>query len=204
MRLSLWQYWQSRCWMHFTWCTQSTTSVTTVLMMTFRKSQCTRLIMPSTAFRWGKMHMVSLCALLLMLCILYNTVSSCTALNHSRKYKQWIVAKLDGMAFDFDKTCRQAVQSSFPLTDFLHGLTNLSQIECSEEPDSLFLLAALALQIERRHLLESNSQTWRLFWEQWNAFCVSRLGWISSNPWHHKTFGVFVHAQHSWVVSEVH
>ena len=64
------------------------------------------------------------------------------------------LAKLDGMAFSFDKTCRQTIRSSFPRTDFSRGITNLSQVECSEQSGTLFLLAALTMQVEGWHLLE--------------------------------------------------
>jgi hypothetical protein len=58
------------------------------------------------------------------------------------------LAKLDGMAFVFDKTCCQTILSSFPRTDFSRGITNLSQVECSEQSGTLFLLSALTMQVE--------------------------------------------------------
>jgi hypothetical protein len=70
---------------HFLTWTRSTTSAAPALTMPFMNTQFTGLKMPSTAFRTGKFHMVSLCALLLMSCILYSMVSSCSALTHIRK-----------------------------------------------------------------------------------------------------------------------
>ncbi len=61
--------------------TQSTTSVAPVLMMTFRESQCTRLMMPSTMGQ--KAHGIFMCTVVDG--ILYDMVSSCIASNHSRK-----------------------------------------------------------------------------------------------------------------------
>ena len=42
------------------------------------------------------------------------------------------LAKLDGIAFAFDKTCCQNIRSSFPRTDFVRRIIDLSQVECSE------------------------------------------------------------------------
>jgi hypothetical protein len=110
--------------------------------MPFMNSQFTGLIMPSTAFRWGKIHMVPLCALLLMSCIQYSMVSSCTALLDSNRKGicNESLAKLDRMAIAFNKTCRQSIQSSFPRTDFSVELQTSPR---SSAPNSLAFSSCL-------------------------------------------------------------
>ena len=53
---------------------------------------------------------------------------------------------LDRIALSFNKTCRQTIRSSFPRTDFSHGITNLSLAECSKQSGALFFLATVTMQ----------------------------------------------------------
>ncbi len=55
---------------------------------------------------------------------------------------------LDKMAIQFDVTCRQSIRLSFPRTHFSCGITNLTLVECSEQPGALFLIATLIMQFE--------------------------------------------------------
>jgi hypothetical protein len=60
---------------------------------------------------------------------------------------------LDRMALFFDRTCRQTTRSEFPRTDFARGITNLTQVECSERSGALFLITVLVIQEDCWHLL---------------------------------------------------
>ena len=66
------------------------------------------------------------------------------------------LAMLDRMAISFDKKCCQSIRSSFPRTDFARGITNLTLVECSEQSGALFLFAALIMQVEAWHELDSS------------------------------------------------
>ena len=57
------------------------------------------------------------------------------------------------MALFFDSTCRQTTRSEFPRTDFARGITNLTQVECSERSGALFLITVLVIQEDCWHLL---------------------------------------------------
>ena len=66
---------------------------------------------------------------------------------------------LDRMAIRFDMTCCQSIRSSYPRTDFSRGITNLTCVECSEQSGSLFLLAALTMQVQGWHAIASDFDT---------------------------------------------
>lgn len=58
------------------------------------------------------------------------------------------LAKIDRMAMSFDKTCCQSIRSCFPRSDFSRGITNLTNIECSEQSGALFMMCCFTMQEE--------------------------------------------------------
>jgi hypothetical protein len=64
-----------------------------------------------------------------------------------------ILATLDDMALKFDVSCLQTICQDFPRTDFARGVTNLTLIECLEQSGTLFLFAALTMQVEVWHAM---------------------------------------------------
>ena len=60
------------------------------------------------------------------------------------------------MALKFDQTCRQTARSEFPRTDFARGITNLTNVECSERSGALFLITAMVIQEECWNILDES------------------------------------------------
>ena len=165
---------------HFLTWTQSTTSVTTVPTMPFMNSQFTGLMMPSTAFRWGKIHMAHLCVLLLMLCILYSTASSFTALTCIRKGSAMI--HWQNLAEWQLPLTRHVVEEYNLVFCGLISHLELQTSPRSSAPNSLalsYFLQPLQCKLRDGMFSRGTSQTLTLLWEQWNASFALRLGWIS-------------------------
>ena len=131
--------------------------VATVLMRTCRNSPCIGLI--DNVFNQIQMgqnvHGIFMCAVVdVMHTIQHGIIMYCLA-SFEKGMGIETLAKLNRMVIAFDKTCCQAICSSFPWTDFSRGITNLTKSECSEQSGTLFLFAALTMQVEEWHLLES-------------------------------------------------
>jgi hypothetical protein len=137
---------------HFFAWIMSMTHVAMVPTMFFRGSQYIGLTMPSTASRWDVILMASSCVLSSTSCILYSTVSYVLE-SFKTCLGTEILATLDDMALKFDVSCLQTIRQDFPRTDFARGVTNLTLIECSEQSGTLFLFAALTMQVEVWHAM---------------------------------------------------
>ena len=94
---------------------------------------------------------------------------------------QWIIAKACRNGICLWQEMSSNFMILFPANWLLTWSKNLSQVECSEQSDALFWLAALQCKLKDGISLSGTLPTWRLFWGQWNVFHVSRLGWISSH-----------------------
>jgi len=58
------------------------------------------------------------------------------------------LALVDRMAMLMDSTCRQSCRSNYPRADFGRGITNLTQIECTERSGAVFVFTALMMHGE--------------------------------------------------------
>jgi hypothetical protein len=81
-----------------------------------------------------------------MSCIPFSMVSLSMHLIPSKNLNIATLAKIDRMAMNFDKTCCQSIRTSFPRSDFSRGITNLTNIECSEQSGALFMMCCFTMQ----------------------------------------------------------
>jgi hypothetical protein len=93
-------------------------------------------------------HGIFMCAVIDVM----HTVQNGIIMYAMNAFKNFLNSKnlqmLDRMAIAFDKTCCQSIRSSFPRTDFARGITNLTEVECSEQSGALFLFCALIMQVK--------------------------------------------------------
>jgi hypothetical protein len=61
-----------------------------------------------------------------------------------------VTNQLDCLALWFDRTVRQSCRANFPRADFARGVTNLTEIECTERSGALFLIAMLLFHEDGR------------------------------------------------------
>ena len=55
------------------------------------------------------------------------------------------LAFIDQMAIDMDLSCRQSCRPNYPRADFGRGISNLTQIECTERSGAVFVFTALMM-----------------------------------------------------------
>jgi hypothetical protein len=64
-------------------------------------------------------------------------------------------ATFDRLAATFDQTCRQTIRQDYPATNFARGITNLSNMTCTEYSGLLFLLTAICVHEDGWHILDA-------------------------------------------------
>jgi hypothetical protein len=62
---------------------------------------------------------------------------------------------LTRLAITFDQTCRQSIRQHYPTTNFARGITNLTNITCTEYSGLLFLLTAICVHEDGWHIIDA-------------------------------------------------